>query len=139
MELQRPVFAKAEIVTTLTVQPSPASLMRDASHFRGTNSLWGGIATTVLAKCGSSITPLSSPGAFLPPPSVSPSCSHAAYCYSGHSCAGKKQPENFFGGGFYPDGAAKTRRAPQAVRDQSGPRYLRERRREESVLDLFSP
>lgn len=131
-------IATSCIVMTLIVQPSPAVFfffICEASHFGGKNSLWRGIATTVLAKCGSSITPLTFPGVLLPLPSVSPSCCQAAYCYSGHACAKKQN----FGGLFLPrrgceDSASATSRARS-----ERPRYLRERRREESVLDLFSP
>lgn len=91
-------IATSCIVMTLIVQPSPVVffLTCEASHFGGKNSLWRGIATTVSAKCGSSITPLTFPGVLLPLPSVSPSCCQAAYCYSGHACAKKQN----FGGLF---------------------------------------
>lgn len=43
---------------------------------------------------------------------------------------------------FYPDEAAKTQRAPRALKDQNGRDICRRRGgrgEEESVLDLFSP
>lgn len=137
MKLQHPVFAKAEIVMRLIVQPSPAVffLCVRLHTLVGKIASGGGIATTVLAKCGSSITPLTFPGVLLPLPSVPPSCCQAAYCYSGHACAKKLS----FGGLFLPRRGCEDSESATSRARSERPRYLRERRREESVLDLFSP